>query len=268
LGGDARPAASRYHAPAASIARNRRYHQEELVARAKRTNRTEARRRHRAEQATLAETEPGDVIAAPAPTGKSSAKSATPERPGIKMAFRGAMRPLDLRGDLRALPTVLVNWGFLAAMGITVGAAALFVIAYSDAMAAIPVGTATPDQLTNVVGTSTIPYFLGTMALQPPPAIGAFLIGFAAKRASWLGGLIYGIFVTIVAIVVLQTQAGRLLTGDSSAQAVIVGHAAWSPLGAALFASAAAWYRRFLDLANPNRQAQQQARKGKQKPAR
>ena len=62
-------------------------------------------------------------------------------------------------------------------------------------------------------GSSTIPYFLGTMALQPPPAIGAFLIGFTAKRASWLGGLVYGIFVTIVAIVVLQTPAGRLLTG-------------------------------------------------------
>ena len=120
-------------------------------------------------------------------------------------------------------------------------------------MAAIPVGTATPEQLEQVVGSSTIPYFLGTMALQPPPAIGAFLIGFAAKRASWLGGLIYGIFVTIVAIVVLQTPAGRLLTGDGSAEAVIVGHAAWSPVGAALFASAAAWYRRFLDLANPNR---------------
>jgi hypothetical protein len=238
------------------------------VARAKRTDRTEARRRHRAEQATLAETEPGDVIAAPAATGKSSAKAVPPERPGIRTAFRGAMRPLDLRGDLRALPKVLTNWGFLAAMGITLAAAVLFVVAYSDAMAAIPVGTATPDQLTNVVGSSTIPYFLGTMALQPPPAIGAFLIGFTAKRASWLGGLIYGIFVTIVAIVVLQTQAGRLLTGDGSAQAVIVGHAAWSPIGAALFASAAAWYRRFLDLANPNRQAQQQARKGKQKPAR
>ena len=238
------------------------------MARAKRTDRTEARRRHRAEQATLAETEPGDVITAPTATAKSSTKSAPPERPGIKAAFRGAMRPLDLRGDLMATPQVLTNWGFLAAIGLTTGAAALFVIAYSDAMAAIPVGTATPEQLEQVVAAGTIPYFVGTMALQPPPAIGAFLIGFAAKRASWLGGLIYGIFVTIVAIIVLQTPAGRLLTGDGSADAVIVGHAAWSPVGAALFASAAAWYRRFLDLANPNRQAQQQARKAKQKPAR
>jgi len=238
------------------------------VARAKRTDRTEARRRHRAEQATLADTEPGDVTTAPASTAKTSAKGAPPERPGIKTAFRGAMRPLDLRGDLMAAPKVLTNWGFLAAIVITLGAAAVFVFAYSDAMAAIPVGTATPEQLEQVVASSTIPYFVGTMALQPPPAIGAFLIGFTAKRASWLGGLVYGIFVTIVAIVVLQTPAGRLLTGDGSAESVIVGHAAWSPIGAALFASAAAWYRRFLDLANPNRQAQQQARKARQKPAR
>ena len=99
------------------------------MARAKRTDRTEARRRHRAEQATLAETEPGDVTTAAAATAKSSAKGAPPERPGIKTAFRGAMRPLDLRGDLMATPKVLTNWGFLAAIGITVGAAALFVIA-------------------------------------------------------------------------------------------------------------------------------------------
>ena len=91
--------------------------------------------------------------------------------------------------------------------------------------------------------------------LSPPPAIGAFLIGFAAKRASWLGGLIYGIFVVVVVIALLATPAGRLLTVDSpdGNTSLIVGHAAWSPIGAALFAAAAAWYRRFLDLSNPNR---------------
>ena len=192
-----------------------------------------------------------------------------PERPGIKTAFRGAMRPLDLRGDLMALPKVLTHWGFLAAIGITVGAAILFVIAYSDAMAAIPVGTATPDQLEQVVGSSTIPYFLGTMALQPPPAIGAFLIGFTAKRASWLGGLIYGIVVTIVRDR-RPPDAGR--TPAHRRRLRGCGHRGPRRHGRRsaprCSRSAAAWYRRFLDLANPNRQAQQQARKAKQKPAR
>jgi len=40
-----------------------------------------------------------------------------------------------------------------------------------------------------------------------------------------------------------------------------VGHAAFSPIGAALFASLLAWYRRFLDLANPNRRQQAQSRR-------
>ena len=239
------------------------------MARAKRTDRTEARRRYRAEQATLAETEPGDVDHCPGGDGEVLGQGcragASRHQGGVPRRHAPARPAGRPRWPRQGSST---NWGFLAAIGITVGAAALFVFAYSDAMAAIPVGTATPEQMEQVVGSSTIPYFLGTMALQPPPAIGAFLIGFAAKRASWLGGLIYGIFVTIVAIIVLQTPAGRLLTGDGSADAVIVGHAAWSPIGAALFASAAAWYRRFLDLANPNRQAQQQARKAKQKPAR
>ncbi len=240
------------------------------MARAKRTDRTDARRRYRAEQAVLAETEPGDdtadgtATAVRKPSVKAGQSTPAP-RPGIMSSFRGAVTPLDLPGDLRALPKVLTNWGFLAAMGVTLAAAVWFVIAYSPGLSEIPVGTATTAQLEAVVGTNTIPYFLGTMALQPPPAIGAFLIGFAAKRASWLGGFIYGIFVTILAIVVLQTPAGRLLTGDGSADAVLVGHAAWSPVGAMLFASAAAWYRRFLDLANPNRGQRGKAQQGKSK---
>ncbi|HYO44498.1 MAG TPA: hypothetical protein VES19_14970 [Candidatus Limnocylindrales bacterium] len=230
------------------------------MARAKRTERTEARRRHRAEQASLAELEPGAEGDAPASTAesRSDAKATPARRPGIVASFRGAMRPLDLLGDLKATPQVLASWGFLAALGITAAAAAWFVFAYNDAMAtlvaSLPAGTTpTTDQLEAVVGANTIPYFVGTMALQPPPAIGAFLIGFTAKRASWLGGLVYGIYVTVLAIVILQTPSGQLLAGVGSADAVLIGHAAWSPVGAAVFASAAAWYRRFLDLANPNR---------------
>lgn len=244
------------------------------MARAKRTDRTEARRRHRAEMAALAETEtePGTGTSTVSTGSKAVGKTPPPERPSIVASFRLAYRPLRLRDDLKSLPGVLTNWGFLAAMGLTAAIAAWFVLTYNDGMAAIPVGQATQAQLESVVGTNSIPYFLGTMALQPPPAIGAFLIGFTAKRASWLGGLIYGIFVTILAVAVLQTDAGRLLTGDKPMDALVVGHAAWSPIGASLFAAAAAWYRRFLDLANPNRQQRSgkpQARGGaKAKPAR
>jgi hypothetical protein len=252
------------------------------VARAKRTDRTEARRRHRAEQATQASGEAVDGAEAEGPSGSSSTRTASSkatssksspapaQRPSITAAFKGAIRPLDLRGDIAALPQVLTSWGFLLAIALTVVAAGWFVLAYNEPMSAVQPGAPVSD-LESVVGSNSIPYFVATMALQPPPAIGAFLIGFAAKRASWLGGLIYGIFVTIVAIVVLQMPAGRLLTGNGPADAMIIGHAAWSPLGAALFASAAAWYRRFLDLSNPNRGAQQQKKqqgRGDMKPVR
>jgi hypothetical protein len=255
------------------------------VARAKRTDRTEARRRHRAEQAmpAMADSESdapaaGKPAAGKPPAGKPAARSAPPApvaRPSITAAVRQAVRPLDLRGDLRAFPSVVLNWGFLASIALTIVAGAWFVAAYSAGMSAIPVGSATTEQLQAVVGENTIPLFLGQMAfLTPPPAIGAFLIGFTAKRASWLGGLVYGLFVVAVVAVILQTPAGRLLTGDQPGgiESLLVGHAAFSPIGAALFASLLAWYRRFLELASPNRAQRAQPRRphgrGDMKPAR
>ena len=92
------------------------------------------------------------------------------------------------------------------------------------------------------------------LVLTPPPMIGAFLIGFTAKRASWLGGLVYGVVVALTFVIVLATPAGRLVTLDQPTDACSRPDGWRSrPMGAALFASAAAWYRRFLDLANPNR---------------
>jgi hypothetical protein len=238
------------------------------VARAKRTDRTAARRRYRAEQAALATDELEDDTDVEPEAGSTSPAKAASEapaaRPSIMAAVRGAIRPLDLKGDLRSLPQVVTNIGFLGAVGLTVVAAGWFVAAYNDGMAAIPVGTATTEQLQAVVGSNTIPLFLGQMAfLTPPPAVGAFLIGFTAKRASWLGGLIYGALVVVITALILQTPAGRILTADQpdAAQSLIVGHAAFSPIGAALFASLLAWYRRFLDLANPNRRQRSQPRR-------
>ena len=230
------------------------------MARAKRTDRTEARRRYRAEQATLVDDEPGlegeEPTTRSAPSAKAAPAATPAPRPSIMAALRGAYRPVHVVADLKSLPQVVTNIGFLAAVGLTIVAGAWFVLAYNEGMAAIPVGTATPEQIQAVVGTNSIPLLLGQMAfLTPPPAVGAFLIGFTAKRASWLGGFIYGVIVVIIAAVILQTPSGRILTGDQpgATESLIVGHVAFSPIGAALFASLLAWYRRFLDLANPNR---------------
>ena len=236
------------------------------MARAKRTDRTAARRRYRAEQAAPAD--PTAAVAsesAPAKGKGAPAQAPAQPRPGIMASFKAAYRPLDLRGDLRAAPAVLTHWGVLAAIAITVAASAVFVISTNDFAASIDFSG--PDPLTgkSLDTVSSISYTVISMLIVPPPMAGAFLIGFTAKRASWLGGLVFGIIAAICYAVVLSSPAGKLLTVGQPAETGIVTAAALSPLGAAMFAAAAAWYRRFLDLANPNRNRARQ-QQGKAKP--
>ncbi len=221
------------------------------MARAKRTDRTDARRRYRAEQAAATDLDLGDEGADETTAGAQPARPAGPQRPNIRAAFSGAYRQANIMDDLRNAKVVFTNLGFLASLVLTVIAAAWFVAVYNGPVAAVTVGDTAG--LSKVVQDNSLPYFVGTMFLQPPPAVGAFLVGFSAKRASWLGGLVYGIFATIVIIAVIQTPSGRLFTADQPNQAMIVNAAALSPIGSMLFASALAWYRRFLDLTNPNR---------------
>ncbi len=241
--------------------------QEDLVARAKRTERTDARRRSRAEQAALAgetteATEAGATATGSSGTGSADAKPA--QRPGFTTLMKSAYRPPNIIDDLKALPVVLLNPGFLLATASSIGIAIWFVLSFNSAVSQVAIGDT--ESLATVSQSYQIPAMLMGMVISPPPAVGAFLIGFMAKRASWLGGLIYGIVCTIVVILVLQQPAGRLFTGDGSAQDFIVTYAAWAPVGAALFAAAAAWYKRFLNLSNPNRARQEQQKKQERKP--
>ena len=252
------------HRPASAHIARGPAQQEMFVARAKHTDRTAARRRYRSEQAALAD--PTDVVAAEnAPTKGKGAPAQQPAqpRPGLMASFKAAYRPLDLRGDLRAAPAVLTHWGVLAAIAITVAASAVFIVSTNDFAASIDFSD--PNALTgkSLDTVSSISYTVISMLIVPPPMAGAFLIGFTAKRASWLGGLVFGIIAAACYAVVLSSPAGKLLTAGQPADAGIATAAALSPLGAAMFAAAAAWYRRFLDLANPNRnRARQQQGRG------
>jgi hypothetical protein len=242
------------------------------LARAKRTDRTEARRRYRAEQATLAaDAEPVDEEAddndgsrsRSASRGRSSrstksdrtsgSTSSSQQRPGLVNAMRSAVRPLDWRSDIRSLPMLVRHWSFwlpsLLAVATTV---AFFVV--------IPAGTSTTAGNPASSGSGgifvTLVYFAFQMFVFPLPApVGAaFLAGFGAPRASWLTGALVGVVSAIsFSIVVLSpTYADAVGDGTSAIGLAIQGLIA-APLGSALFASLAAWYRRFLNLANPNR---------------
>ena len=168
-------------------------------------------------------------------------------------SFKAAYRPVDLRGDLRAAPKVLTHWGVLASCAIAIVASAIFIVATNDFASSIDYTLSDPMAGKTIGTASNLSYLVISMFVTPPPAAGAFLIGFTAKRASWLGGLAFGIVAAFCYVAVLSSPAGRLLTSGHSSDAYIVQAAALAPVGAALFASAAAWYRRFLDLANPNR---------------
>ncbi len=235
------------------------------MARAKRTDRNEARRRYRADQAAqIAEPEVDDEPA-PEPTargrGPRPAAAALPPRPGIVASFRAAFRPLDLRGDLAALPQIVTHWAVLASIGISVLATVVFISATNELGASLDLTLSNPLAGKSIGSVSNIAYLVISMFVAPPPAAGAFLIGFTSRRASWLGGLVQGIVAAACYSAILLSPAGRVLTGNSSTDSLVLSALLISPIGAALFASAAAWYRRFLNLANPNR-GQRPARGG------
>jgi hypothetical protein len=222
------------------------------LARAKRTDRTEARRRHRAEQTPVpsggaAVGTAGELPATAARPGAPS-QVARPERPSVTAALRGAFRPVDLAGDLRALPRLLIHWSFWGPALATIASTIVYIAVAQSQTAA----TAQTDQSWVLVNLA----FQMFVFPLPAPAGTAFIAGFGAPRASWLIGLILGVLAAACFAVVLYTVSSAITSPTApvdprslALQGFLVG-----PIGSALFAAAAAWYRRFLNLANPNRQ--------------
>ena len=204
------------------------------MARAKRTDRAEARRRHRATFADpLADGEGAAAEDAPASIPVAGSRAATgglrkpaapapgqPVRPSVTSAFTSSFRQVDLRSDVRLLPKLLVHRAFLAP---TVASGLAFVL-----FAYFP---SPPTVL-----------FYKYFSYQLPVAA-LFVAGFFAPRASYLIGAIVG-----VASVLFQAPLWMGQTSDFAIGSLVSG-----ALGGALFASMAAWYRRFLRRANPNR---------------
>ena len=221
------------------------------MARAKRTDRTEARRRTRAEQATVAG-EGAALATAGATSGGSTAvaKPGQPARPSITAAFRGSFRQVHLADDLRSLPRLLIHWSFWGPAAATVGAAVLFLV-YAQGWQG-----GQPADMVGSVAVLALQMFVFPL---PAPAGSSFIAGFGAPRASWLIGILIGVIaaacyaaVLYMAPIDLLLDLGMTSTASSVQDAALTGLLV-APIGASLFASAAAWYRRFLNLANPNR---------------
>jgi hypothetical protein len=230
------------------------------VARAKRTERAEARRRYRATLATDPMTEDDDVLDDEAATASGQAPkranpatgtkqgATTPQRVGFVDAFRQSIRPVHVRQDIAALPWITLH---TKAIWLPV----VITIAATIATAA----TGATDMVTGLLFTYFVVF----------PAIGGvFIGGFLAPRASWLVGIVVGL-VSAVCYVALGVS-GRLPApfGEQftlNATGAAVSAFIYSPIMGAFFAAAAAWYRRFLALSSPNRN-RRQSQAPKQRP--
>lgn len=232
------------------------------MARAKRTDRAEARRRYRASigdplpddelglDDEAATDEPAEARSAaprsarPVAAASSSAPGAPPARPSIRTAFRTSFRPVDLRGDIRALPQLVTHWSFLVP-----------VILSGLAVALIPlVGL-------NAMTSAFFQYFSFTAPLGT-----SFLAGFFAPRASYLVGMMAAL--ASVGFQALAYSAGPFgglfdnfkdannnpMTAAAAKELILSQALLLGVPSAALFAAAAAWYRRFLNRASPARQ--------------
>lgn len=287
------------------------------MARAKRTDRAEARRRYRAQQAAEAAEAAGEPLDAaddgdqaerpigreareavlPAPGRARSAPPAQPARPGIGTAFRAAFRPANFREDLAALPQLIRHRSVWLPALISIGTTVVLLVTGGR----------------DVVSALVYQYFIVT-----PPIGAIFLSGFLAPRASYLTGAIAGLVGAICLAVLVAASASGTIGGlggpvaspspgagspaasgpaSAAASASVAASPApsstaapspaasgspapspapsgaglpptpqelastvaysfiLSPLTGAFFGAAAAWYRRFLNLANPNRGA-------------
>jgi len=208
------------------------------VARAKRTSseRAAARRRYRAAtESDEARADDEAIESAPGRAAQPVRPVADNVRMGIMAALRASIHPLTLREDLAGLPSLLPNKALWLPVLVTIASTAAVIA--TD-------------------GTNALSAILFSYFVQTPGIGGAFLAGFLAPRASWLLGFIVGIVTAICYSVLIYAFPLRIATEvpeAAIAQSAVISAVITSPILGALFASAAAWYRRFLSLTNPNR---------------
>ena len=150
------------------------------MARAKRTDRAEARRRYRAATAPepidgAATGEAGDQPGSTTGTSAATAARPTgaPAGSGMAWAFRAAFRPVHVRQDFESVPWIAVH---TKALWVPV----LITLA-STVLVAVTGGN-------DMLSAFLYQYFILTPAIG-----GVFIAGFLAPRASWLLGVIVGL---------------------------------------------------------------------------
>ena len=214
------------------------------MARAKRTDRADARRRYRQTVAGdpleggLEDDAAGSPVATastPAPSRRTAGASAAGGKPmGFTDAMRVAWHQPNVREDIAALPSLVRTRWFLIPLALV---------------------------LVGIVGVIFFPtnYVSGLffqLMVLPPAMAPVFIVGFFAKRASYLLGFLISLVDTIgyaIFVYVALPAIAQGATPTQSAQELVLSAFAVGPLSGIFFASGAAWYRRFLALSSRQR---------------
>lgn len=201
------------------------------MARAKRTDRADARRRYRAAQAPVADPEDD------APATRDTAAAMAPSGGGPLGMFGGVHLP-DFRGDLEAMPEVVRTtkplWG-----------------AFALGLLAVVAGLTFPLNDPGLAGL-VLPLFIQA------PGIPVLVGGFVAPRGAWLIGGVMGLFQALGLLAAIYRSTPGVIDASEVAVALVSGIV----LGM-LFGGLAAWYRRWLRTMS-TRNAAQRAERAKQ----
>jgi hypothetical protein len=226
------------------------------VARAKRTDRAEARRQYRAYLAAQAEAQAAtEAEEVPAEDPGASARPSRArdveiarkpgERLGMFAALRAATRTPHYLDDLRNIGPLVV------------GTKAIWPVAAMCVIAALVAYPRINSQ--TVVADDPILSIIFQFVLYPLPLLPPMMAGFLAPRSTWLAGALAAMIstLTLIALVVAtQFKIEGASTSISSANVVGI-TASWLsvalPFGA-LIGAASGWYKRFLDLMGAGRQ--------------
>ena len=221
----------------------------EIVARAKRTDRSEARRRYRAYLQDQMEAEAAEGVAGEElPAGHSGDRSAraasSAERPtqrvGFLGAFKAATRPVHYVDDLRYAPTLIFRTN-------AIWPGALL------SLAALAFGLTRTDY-----NDGSIQIIL-SFVLSPVPMLQPMLAGFLAPRATWLAGIIASLISGICyEILIIWYASGHLanlpkgfVVGSGDYAGLTVQMILTAVTFGALLGAGSGWYKRFLNLTGP-----------------
>jgi hypothetical protein len=224
------------------------------VARAKRTERADSRRRYRAATAGAPDVDAAGLPVVPAaavprdqrdrrPSG-SAAGAPPPPRPSFLTSLRAAAGPADIRGDLRALPSIVLHSKAALVPG------------------AVVLGTTAVMMIPSLAANQLV-VLAGTTILTPPPMILAFLAGMLAPRGAWLMGGLAGLAAGLAYVLVGSLNTGAIMTelgftyvmSADQLLAVAQNVLITSPVFGIAVGAFAGFYRRFLNMSAPQRQA-------------